>query len=57
MLAREPEREDMRDELLRRGARVGLMEALMFGDDVLVEELLRPGASALPRTRRTAARS
>ena len=48
MLARDAEREDMRDELIRRGARVGLMEALMLGDDVLVEELLRPGASALP---------
>jgi hypothetical protein len=38
----------MRDELLRRGARVGLMEALMFADDERVEELLRPGAAALP---------
>jgi ankyrin repeat protein len=34
---------DMRDELLRRGARVGLMEALMMGDDARVEELLRDG--------------
>ncbi len=38
----------MRDELLRRGARVGLMEALLFGDDARVEELLRPGKDALP---------
>jgi hypothetical protein len=48
MLARDQDRADMRDELLRRGARVGLIEALMAGDDSLVEELLRPGASALP---------
>ena len=31
---------EMRDELLRRGARVGLLEALMMGDDARVEELL-----------------
>jgi ankyrin repeat protein len=48
MLARDQDREGMRHELLRRGARVGLMEALMAGDDARVEELLRPGASALP---------
>jgi ankyrin repeat protein len=34
---------DMRDELLRRGARVGLPEALMLADDRRLEELLRPG--------------
>jgi ankyrin repeat protein len=48
MLASSEDRHDMRDELLRRGARVGLMEALLFADDTLVEELLRPGAAALP---------
>jgi hypothetical protein len=48
MLARDQDRQNMRDELLRRGARVGLMEALMSADDARVEELLRPGASALP---------
>ena len=48
MLTRDQERDDMRDELLRRGARIGLMEALLFADDVLVEELLRPGVAALP---------
>ena len=48
MLTSSEERQDMRDELLRRGARVGLMEALMFADDERVEELLRPGAAALP---------
>ena len=49
MLTRDQDRDDMRDELLRRGARVGLMEALLFGDDARVEELLRPGKAALPR--------
>ena len=48
MLTRDQDRDDMRDELLRRGARVGLLEALLFGDDVRVEELLRPGKDALP---------
>jgi ankyrin repeat protein len=48
MLTRDQERDDLRDELLRRGARVGLMEALLFADDALVEELLRPGIAALP---------
>jgi ankyrin repeat protein len=48
MLTRDQDRDDMRDELLRRGARVGLMEALLFGDDARVEELLRPGKDALP---------
>jgi ankyrin repeat protein len=35
---------DMRDELLRRGARVDLPEALMLADDERVEELLRQGS-------------
>ena len=48
MLTRDQDRDDMRDELLRRGARVGLMEALLFGDDARVEALLRPGKDALP---------
>jgi ankyrin repeat protein len=48
MLTRDAERDDLRDELLRRGARIGLMEALLFADDALVEELLRPGVAALP---------
>jgi ankyrin repeat protein len=38
----------MRDELLRRGARVGLTEALLLADDSLVKELLRGGTAALP---------
>jgi ankyrin repeat protein len=41
-------RERMRDELIRRGARIGLPEALLLGDDSRVEALLGPGASALP---------
>jgi ankyrin repeat protein len=41
-------REAMRDELIRRGARVGLPEALLLGDDTRVEELLRSGKAALP---------
>ena len=48
MLTRDQHRDDMRDELLRRGARVGLMEALLFGDDARVDELLRSGKDALP---------
>ncbi len=43
MLAMNGEQREMRDELLRRGARVGLVEALMMGDDARVEELLGPG--------------
>jgi ankyrin repeat protein len=39
---------DMRRVLLEHGATVGLIEALMFADDELVERLLRPGKSALP---------
>jgi ankyrin repeat protein len=38
------DRIDMRDELLARGARVGLAEALMLADDQRVDELLRDGA-------------
>ncbi len=34
---------EMRDELLRRGARVGLVEALMSGDDALVDARLPAG--------------
>jgi len=40
MLAMNPGQHDMRDELLRRGARIGLVEALMMEDDDRVEELL-----------------
>ena len=40
MLAMNRGQHDMRDELLRRGARIGLVEALMMEDDERVEELL-----------------
>lgn len=43
MLAINRDRTEMRDELLRRGARVGLLEALMLADDARVEEMLRDG--------------
>lgn len=38
---------DIRDELLRRGARIGLIEALMMADDGRVEAFLKDGV--LPR--------
>lgn len=43
MLAINRDRADIVAELLRRGARVGLLEALMMADDRRVEDLLRPG--------------
>ncbi|HEX7019219.1 MAG TPA: ankyrin repeat domain-containing protein [Gemmatimonadaceae bacterium] len=43
MLAIDRERSDMVEALRARGARVGLVEALMMGDDARVEELLRSG--------------
>jgi ankyrin repeat protein len=39
---------EVRRILLDRGARVGLIEAMLMEDDALVEQLLRPGKSALP---------
>ena len=45
MLAIDRDQPEIRDELLRRGARVGLLEALMLGEDAKVETLL---ASGLP---------
>jgi len=41
MLAISRDQTGMRDELLRRGARVGLLEALMLGDDARVGDLLQ----------------
>jgi Ankyrin repeats (many copies) len=38
----------MRRTLLERGAKVGLIEAMLLDDDALVERLLRAGKSALP---------
>ncbi len=43
MIAIDRKHTDMRDELLRHGARIGLLEALMLGDDGAVEKLLRAG--------------
>lgn len=40
MLAINRDRAGMRAELLRRGARIGLIEALMMADDARVEEIL-----------------
>lgn len=40
MLAIHRDRTEMRDELLRRGARIGLLEALMLGDDARAAPLL-----------------
>jgi hypothetical protein len=39
---------DVRRVLLERGARIGLIEAMLMEDDALVERMLRPGKSALP---------
>ncbi|MEA2239191.1 MAG: hypothetical protein QOC81_3915 [Thermoanaerobaculia bacterium] len=46
MLTMNRDRGEMRDELLRRGARIGLIEALMMADGARVDELL--DASGLP---------
>jgi ankyrin repeat protein len=46
MLALNRTRDEMRDELLRRGARVGALEALMLGDDDALDRLL--GGGPLP---------
>jgi ankyrin repeat protein len=43
MLAINRERPDMQQALLERGARIGLLEALLLGDDTRLEELLREG--------------
>ncbi len=43
MLAMNRDRQDIRLELIRRGARVGLAEALMMGDDARVSVLLSNG--------------
>jgi len=43
MLAMHPGRDDLRDLLIARGARVALVEALMMGDDKRVEALTADG--------------
>jgi ankyrin repeat protein len=48
MLSAHHDRHGMREELIRRGARLELVEALLLADDRRVEELLQPGASAFP---------
>jgi ankyrin repeat protein len=48
MLAAQRGRARMRDALLARGARVGLVEALILGDDARLDALLASGADALP---------
>jgi ankyrin repeat protein len=40
---------DMRQILMERGARVGLVEAMLLEDDAAVEKMLRHGESALPK--------
>jgi ankyrin repeat protein len=43
MLALNRDRADMQDELIRRGARIGLVEALLMKDDAAVDVLLAEG--------------
>jgi ankyrin repeat protein len=43
MLAIHRDRADMREELIRRGARIGLVEALLMKDDAAVDALLANG--------------
>src|SRR5688572_10899883 len=49
MLAVHWKRQAMTDELLRRGARVDLVGALMLGDDARVARILREDPQALTR--------
>jgi ankyrin repeat protein len=48
MVTNDKERPDMREVLLARGARIGVVEALMAGDDEAVRRMLQPGRAALP---------
>jgi ankyrin repeat protein len=48
MLAISNDQEAMRVELLARGARPGLVEALMLADDAAVERILKLGRAGLP---------
>jgi ankyrin repeat protein len=47
MLTEHNEQSDMRKELLKRGAAIGLAEALVSGDDVRLDKLLQRGKSAM----------
>jgi ankyrin repeat protein len=48
MITYDKERPDMREVLLARGARIGVVEALMAGDDEAVRRMLQRGKAALP---------
>jgi ankyrin repeat protein len=48
MLAVHWDQPEMRRVLIERDAHVGLVEAMLFEDDALVDDMLRAGASALP---------
>ena len=48
MITYDKERPDMREALLARGARMGVVEALMAGDDEAVRRMLKRGKAALP---------
>jgi ankyrin repeat protein len=52
MLAAYKQRPRMQRVLIERGARIGLFEALLIGDDARVGKFLRRGASALPQDKR-----
>jgi ankyrin repeat protein len=47
MLTEHNDRPDMREELLKRGATIGLAEALVFADDARVEKLLQGGKAMI----------
>lgn len=51
MLAIDRDRADMREELIRRGARIGLVEALLMKDDGAVDALLAGGLPPLAPNR------
>jgi ankyrin repeat protein len=48
MLTYDRERADMRETLLARGARIGVVESLMAGDDDAVRRMLGSGKAKLP---------
>ena len=48
MITYDKDRPDMRETLLARGARIGVIEALMAGDDEAVRRMLQRGRAALP---------
>jgi ankyrin repeat protein len=48
MITYDKDRPDMRETLLARGARIGVIEALLDGDDDAVRRMLQRGRAALP---------